>query len=321
MAQAISRHRACVAATHVNPEGDAIGSLLALTLGLEQLGMQVWPTLAEPLPPNYAFLPGADRLSTTLPDPLPALAIVLDCDGPSRLGPLEAPLLRAPELLDIDHHSTGKVFGARHWLDAEAAATGEMVEVLLRELGVRLTPEIALNLYAAILTDTGRFSFANTTSRSLESAARMVAAGAQPVVIYRNLYESKPAASLHLLGEALVTLRTEGRLAWAALSQEAFLRSGAERAETEGIIDSIRAVRGVELGMLCTQQPDGSVRASLRSRGRVDVARLALQFGGGGHPRAAGCTLPGPLPQAVDRLVAAARQALEQADRDALAGD
>jgi len=307
--------------THVNPEGDAIGSLLALTLGLESLGMTVYPVLAEPLPPLYAFLPGAERLTTTLPSTLPDLGIAVDCDGSGRLGSLEPAFLGLPELVDIDHHASGRRFGTAHWVDPRAAAAGELVESLLRGLGVRFTPDMAQNLYAAIYTDTGRFSYSNTGPRALNAAARMVRAGAQPVLIFRNLYESRPPAAVRLQGEALRTLQLtdDGLVAWAVLTREAFAAAGAERTDTEGIIEAVRTVRGIEVGILFAEQADGTIRASLRSRGRVDVARLALAFGGGGHPRAAGCTLPGPLPEATARLVGAAHRALQGEPGDGMA--
>ena len=295
---------------------------MALTLGLEQLGIRVWPVLAEPLPPGYDFLPGADRLGTSLPHPLPDLGIVVDCDGSARLGPLEPVFLGLPELIDIDHHATRQTFGTLHWVDPRAAAAGELIARLLRALRVRPTPQIATNIYTAILTDTGRFSYSNTSPAALRTAARMVAAGASPVAVYRGRYESKSLPALHLLGRALcsLTVSPDGMVAWAVLDREAFAAAGAGANDTESIIDVLRTVRGGELALLFSEQADGSVRASLRSRGKVNVARLARAFGGGGHPRAAGCTLPGPLDQAVTRLLAAARQALADAQH-ALAGD
>lgn len=321
IARAISPHPACVIATHVNPEGDAIGSLVALTLGLRALGKTVYPVLAEPAPALYSFLPGIELLSTDLPDPLPDLAIAVDCDGSGRLGRLEAPLLARPVVIDIDHHVSGNTFGTHRWVDPRASAAGELVDRLLRALGVTITPDIATNLYTAIFTDTGRFSYSNTTPRALRAAARLVAEGAFPPTIFRPLYETKSLGALRLLGHALVRLELAagGRLAWSALSRDDFGAAGANGDDTDGIINSIRATKGVEMGLLFTEQPDGTVRVNIRTSGRVSAAGLAGQFGGGGHPRAAGCTLPGPLKEAAARVLAAAETALAEADR-AVAG-
>lgn len=192
-------------------------------------------------------------------------------------------------------------------MDRTAAATSELVYGLLRELEVRLTPEIATNLLAAVLTDTGSFRFTNVTADSFRIAAALVDAGAHPAPIYEAVYSSRSFDATRLLGRLLDALdRTpDGAVVWASLRRADFERLNVGTEHTEGFIDQIRMVEGNEVALFFREEPDGSIRVSLRSRGRVNVARVAERFDGGGHLPAAGCTLLCPLPDAVRQVVAA----------------
>lgn len=307
IAQAIRQHDSCLLLTHVNPDGDALGSMLGLALGLEQLGMRAFPVCPEPVPAVYRFLPGADRISEVLPAPPPPLVITVDADGRSRVGAPGNGFDCIPAVIDIDHHATGQAFGQLPWIDAKAAAAGEMVYRLLKRLGVTLTPDIATCLYTAIITDTGRFCYSNTSPRALRSAAALVRAGAHPARIYREVYENKAFSATKLLGLALARMErvADGRVVFTALTSDDFASAGSSPDETEGINDQLRAVRGALATAVFTELPDGSVKVSMRSQGAVDVSAVALRFGGGGHRNAAGCTLPGPPEPAQARVVEA----------------
>jgi len=309
IAALIRRSASAAVLCHMHPDGDALGSMLGLALALERLGKRVHRVSPDGVPPPYDFLPGSRAVRRRLPRDLPPLAIVVDCDGLARLGPLARRTGQVAHVVAIDHHATGKAFGALRWVDPSAAAVGALLSELVAALGVPFDREIATCLYTAILTDTGRFSYTNTTARALRIAARLVQAGADPGAIYQQVYETKSLAQAALLGAALSRLSTadEGRIVLSALTRADFAATGANDSDTEGIIDQIRAVRQAEVAVLLVER-GGEVRCSMRSRGRADVARVAEALGGGGHPQAAGCTVAGPLARArkqAIRLIAA----------------
>jgi len=298
--------------THVRPDGDALGSLLALALALEAGGRRVAALCADPAPEPYRFLPGVGRLCADPPPWRADLGLVVDCDGPGRLGRLEAAFVSLPALVDIDHHATDHAFGDVRLVDATAAASGELVYDLVRALGAQITSEVATCLYTALLTDTGRFTYGNTTARALRIASELARAGADPHGIARALYEQRSMAATHLLGVALSRLSAEldHEVVSSMLRLADFRDTGAGPADTEGIIDHLRAIGGPRVALLFVELPEGGVRVSLRSDGSADVSRIALSFGGGGHAMAAGCTLPEGLEQARARVLAAVAAAL-----------
>ncbi len=302
--------------THIRPDGDALGSLLALSLALECQQKRVARLCADPAPASYGFLAGADRISPDPPDWTADMGIVVDCDGIGRLGPLEAVFERLPRLLDVDHHATGQTFGEVRLVDPSAGAAAEIVYELVRSLGVEIGPDIATCLYAGILTDTGRFTYGNATSASLRIASELVEAGADPHGIARNIYEDRSVAATHLLGIALARLSAndDAGVVSAMLTRRDFVETGAAASETEGIIDHLRAIGGRRVALLFVETDGDRVRVSLRSDGSVDVSAVALQFGGGGHAMAAGCTVQGRGEEVRDKLLAAVRGALRAAN-------
>ena len=314
IAELIPRHKTCLLLTHVSPDGDALGSLLGLALGLEAIGIRTFPVCADPVPLTYRFLPAADRVSAELPAQPPMLAVAVDADGIARVGKFGPDLERACTVIDIDHHATEKAFGQVQWVDPRAAATGEMIFRLLDAMRVPLSPDIATCIYTAILTDTGRFCYSNTSPRALSISARLVRAGASPPHIYREVYESKSFSASRLLGLALGRLNqvAGGRVTFSTLTQEDFRSAGSTPDETEGIIDHLRAVRRAQAAALFVELPDGAIRVSLRSQGKTDVGDVALRFGGGGHVNAAGCTVSGPMREAQERILAALVGAVAQ---------
>jgi phosphoesterase RecJ-like protein len=311
-AQLIQSSRDVFVGTHVRPDGDALGSLLAVALAVEAMGGRAARLCADPVPLQYQFLPTAELISAQPPAWTPQLGIVVDCDGLARVGSLEPAFAGLPHLVDIDHHGSGPPFGEVRLLDPTAGASGEIVWDLLRSLKVQPDARIATCLYAAILTDTGRFGYGNTTSTSLRIAARLVGAGADPHQIARKIYEERSLAGSHLLGVALSRLQSEldAEVVSAALMRADFDETGAARADTEGIIDHLRAIGGPRLAVLFVEVENDRVRVSLRSDGSVDVSEIALNFGGGGHTMAAGCTVQGTVEEARDRVLKAALVAL-----------
>ena len=301
---------AVLIAAHEQPDADALGSALALAAGLEQLGGRVQVACADPVPPRYAFLPGAQRV-TQHPSPTPLL-VILDAGAWSRLGSVEPVGRECAEVMVVDHHPGGNRWRWAH-LDPHAAATALLVRRLLRALGATLTPEIATCLYAALGGDTGYFTFQNTDAAALRLAAELAAAGANPYEIHRQAADRLPLSSLHLRGRALASTRVaaQGRIAWAVLRREDFRQTGATDADTEGVVDLLKSAAGAEVYVLFKQGPEDTWRVSLRSRA-ADVGQVAQHLGGGGHRVAAGCTLIGIETSVRRRVLDALRRLLEE---------
>ena len=318
-----SRAAACIRgasriaiACHVNPDGDALGSMLGLGLAIEAGFPEKSVTFLaqDGVPFIYRFLPGTDRILTGPPIGEIDLAIVVDSGDIARVGSAIAPVLSAaPVVLDIDHHVGEGSFGSVRLLDNRAAATAEIVFDLLCELALPITTEIATCLFTGVITDTGSFRFMNVTPRTLRVAASLIESGASPALIAEQVFDNRPYEATRLMGLALSTLsRTpDGRVTWATVSREAFEAAGASDEDTEGFVNPVRAVRGAEVALLFREVQVGRVRISLRSTDKVDVSRVAARFGGGGHRMASGCTYNGSLAEAVATVVAAVVEALD----------
>src|SRR5258705_3536155 len=296
VADAIRSHDRFLLITHENPDGDALGSILALKLALDQLGKDSVMYLYgdAPLPVEYAFMP-LDELRRRLPDDwCERVLIAVDCANETRIGPEPEPLDGAPLVLDIDHHHDNTRFGQINLIAPNASSTGEVLRDVFAELGVELTPEIAEALYIALVTDTGRFQYSNTTAKSLRLAAELVEAGADVHRIFRGVYETVQFAKLKLLARALerAQIYDGGRLVVSYLLRSDFTDIGAAEAYSEGIIDYLRAVEGADMAALIREPPrsDGPTRRiSLRSSNdELDVSAIARKSGGGGHRQAAG---------------------------------
>jgi len=296
VAAAIRSHDRFLLVTHENPDGDALGSILAMKLALDALGKDSAMYLYgdAPLPAEYSFM-ALDELQRELPeDWRERVLIALDCANESRLGPDPEPLGGAPLVLDIDHHHDNSRFGTVNLVVANASSTGEVLRDLFAELGVELTPDLAEALYIALVTDTGRFQYSNTTAKSLRLAAELVEAGADLHRIFQGVYETVQFAKLKLLARALERARIYdgGRLVVSYLLRSDFADIGAAEAYSEGIIDYLRAVEGADMAALIREPPrsDGPTRrVSLRaSNDELDVSAIARKSGGGGHRQAAG---------------------------------
>ncbi|MEN6389736.1 MAG: bifunctional oligoribonuclease/PAP phosphatase NrnA [Syntrophomonas sp.] len=285
---------------HMLPDGDCIGSLLGLALGLKELGKRVQILQAEPLPHNYLYLQGIELFK-----PLEQISmdfsglIYLDCSDLGRIHDniREWTAGLTVATINIDHHPTNDMFAHYNYVDPHAAATGEIIAELLQALNVTLKPEIAEALYAALLMDTGGFLNGNTTSQTLHTAALFLETGVDVNSARINLFESKNRKEMYLLHLALQHLNfsPDGRIACMLLPYADLEKIDALDLNPEGLINYTRMIEGVEVGVLLREISPGTIKIGLRSKGRVDVAALAQQFGGGGHRQAAGARWPGTL--------------------------
>jgi phosphoesterase RecJ-like protein len=296
IADAIRKHERFLVTTHENPDGDALGSLLAMTLALRELGKGAAMYLfgEVPIPKEYEFMEFAELLRGSNPDVTDCVVVAVDAANERRLGPQVDLLAKAPFVIDIDHHHDNTRFGDINLIVGTASSTGEILRDLFRELGVELTPEIAEALYIAVVTDTGRFQYANTTAKALRLAAELVEAGADVHRVFQGIYENVAFAKLKLIARALEHAQVfeGGRVIVSHLERSDFDAAGAEEPYSEGIIDYLRAVEGAEIAALIREPPtqDGPTRrVSLRTTTEgVDVSEIARKSGGGGHQMAAG---------------------------------
>ncbi len=300
---AIRGHERFLVTTHENPDGDALGSLLALHLALERLGKDSIMYLLgpAPLPGEYRFLQLGELRRELPEDAAERVLVAVDCANESRLGPDPAILHQAPFTIDIDHHHDNSRFGDVSLVVPDASSTGEVLRDVFAALGVELTPEIAEPLYAALVTDTGRFQYANTTPKALRLAAELVEAGADVHKVFQGVYETVQFAKLKLLARALdrAQVHEGGRLVISYLLRTDFADVGAAEPYSEGIIDYLRAVEGADMAALIREPPRGGTparRVSLRaSVDEIDVSAIARKSGGGGHRQAAGFSSDLPI--------------------------
>src|ERR671935_1483872 len=304
--------------THENPDGDALGSLLAAKLALDELGKDSVMVLYgdAPLPGEYLFMPLAELRRRWPDDVSERVLVALDCANESRIADPEV-LGRVPFTINIDHHHDNTRFGDVDLVVPNASSTGEIVRDLLRELDVELTPDIAEAIYIALVTDTGRFQYTNTTPKALRLAAELVEAGADVHRVFQGVYESVQFAKLKLLARALerAQIYDGGRPVVSYLLRTDFTEVGAAEPYSEGIIDYLRAVEGADMAVLIREPPraDGPTRrVSLRaSVDELDVSAIARKSGGGGHRQAAGFSSEAPLEEIVEFI---RREYLAQVD-------
>ena len=298
--------------THENPDGDALGSLLSMHWILEQLGKDSLMYMSPdefPLPWEYRNWTFDARLVGTPPDDVAERTIVfLDCGNIERM-PVEFLQADGLHILNIDHHHDNTRFGTVNLVCPVASCTAEIVWRLAKELGAEITPPIADALYTGLVTDTGRFMYENTTPEAHRMAAELIEAGVEPHQVYRRLYEDLPLRRLHLLQRALASVERhdDGTITIAHLTKGDYEETGALETDSEGVVDHMRAVEGTAVAVLVrellSEERVGMRKVSLRATDtRVDVSRVAREFGGGGHPQAAGFSTPMPYPELVGRL-------------------
>ena len=304
---------------HKDADGDTLGCSLAFAEALRAQGKRVSVLIPPPLPDMYRWLPGFDQI---VADPSPGLSDVhlvlfFDAGNIDRTGSAVRHIADTATLVNIDHHPSNPRFGDLNIVDPHAAAVGQMCLHLLERLGWEITPTMALNLYTALMTDTGGFRHQNTTAAALEDASRLAALGADPSYAATMVYKSRPLTTLKLSALSLATMQIEadGRLAWAKVTRQMLRKAGAAMAESEGIIDTLNSIAGLEAAIAFKEVGPRLTKISVRSRGPIDAAAICARFGGGGHVRAAGAEVQLPMPEAIEAVRQAAIEAITNAPR------
>jgi phosphoesterase RecJ-like protein len=305
--ETIEKGRKFLVASHVDPDGDAVGSAFAACFALTDLGKEASVYLQDSVPYRYGFLPRPAAVLHELPENGYDAVIVVDCGDLNRLGNGHASLKQKGFLVNIDHHAGGQAFGQINIIDERASSTAEILYSVLKSLGVRFTSDIAVNLYTAIATDTGSFRYENTTERAFSICEEMIGFGVSPAHVAAKVYENHPKERFQLLGLVLTTLETvrEDRIALAHITGDMFSRTHTNPEHTEGFVEYLKEIDSVEVACLLRELGRGRYKVSMRSKERVDVASVARTFGGGGHHRAAGCTLEGDLATVKSILIGA----------------
>lgn len=298
--------------SHVSPDGDCIGSMLAMGLALEKMGKEVSFYNPNPVPSYLSFLPGSSRIRQELPSPQPKTLLFVDCTDLGRVNMSRSEIREDSTVLNLDHHISNLFFGDFNWVDAHACAVGEVALTLINKLGVELDVDIATNLYTAILTDSGCFEYSNTTAQTHRLTADLLDKGVDMSRIHNNIFDQKPLAQIKLLQCALseLEIHAEGQLAMMSLSALDFQKSGAGQELSEGLVNHARSIAGVEVAVLLKEVASQEIKVGLRSNLWLNVNEIAAQFGGGGHQRAAGCTLRITMTEAKQSITAAIEEAL-----------
>jgi len=292
----IRHHRKFLITSHEKLDGDALGSELALYALLLNLGKTADIYNQDATPENYRFLPGSEVILNDLPAvDRYDVALIVDCSDLSRVGRGYEKIAGIGTLVNIDHHISNSRFCDVSYVDPKASSAGELLYRLIARMGCFVTRDIATNLYAALLTDTGGFHYGSTGKGTLLAAGDLVGWGADPQEISENIYENNPLARIRLLAKALETLSfdLEGRVGYMVVWQSVLESVGAVPEYTEGFVDLPRSIQGVEISILFSEQKDGRFKVSFRSKGKVDVERVARAFEGGGHRNASACRIQG----------------------------
>jgi phosphoesterase RecJ-like protein len=293
----ISANSTFLVTTHESPDGDAVGSSLAMGSYLRRLGKDAIVYLKDPVPDLYAFLPLADTVVHEIPDRAFDVCFVLDVGEFHRAGEELVNFTRVAKFINIDHHLLCDRFGAINLIDAEAAATGVLVHRIIRAAGHEVDYDTALCIYTAVITDTGSFRYSNANREAFAVAGEMVACGVNAWFVAERLYESQPRKRLELLALALATLTVSprGDVASITVLLDMYEKTGTDAELTDGFINYPRSIRGVEVAVFFREIKPGFFKVGFRSKGKVNVSALAADFGGGGHHNAAGCNIAGPL--------------------------
>ena len=307
--------KAFLVTSHMNPEGDAIGSALAVAISLETIGKEVTVYNQDPTPENLRFLPMSDAIVHEVNNPRHFdAAIILDCADLNRLGKDAKKIGEIKRTINIDHHKTNDRFGDFVFIDPDSSSTAEIMYGLIKDIPVRITQEIATNIYTGILTDTGSFCYSNTSAEVLEIAGELVRRGVNPSFVAEEVYERQSVSKLRLLGSALNTLEIldKGRIGSMKVSLPMLMAAGATPDLTENMVNYPKSIRGVEVAVLFRELSKDHYKVSLRSNERVDVADVAKEFGGGGHAKASGCIIRGNLPEVEAQVFNAINKRLVQ---------
>lgn len=318
--EAIKRDKRFLITSHVNLEGDSLGSQLAMKELLIGMGKSAYILDSDPVPGHYKFLPGADRISNDFNKIADFdAAIVLDCPTLKRAGKASKVIKeKARPVINIDHHISNERFGDINWIDPHASSAGEMVYRLYKKTGVNLTKEVALSLYIAILTDTGSFNYDNTSSVTHEIAGELLGYGLDPALVSESVYERRSVEDIRLLTLVLDTLKInkDGTVAYMEVTRKMLKETSADMAKSEGLINYARSIDKVRVAVLFKEDPKekDKINVSFRSKGNgevIDVNKIASVFGGGGHTKASGCIVSGTLEEAKKKVLAEVDKALQ----------
>lgn len=318
IAEAVLRAERVTTICHENPDGDTLGAAIAIAIAAERLGKQAEVVSGDPPPPFLAVLPRIEQVQRA-PRLEPDLAVVVDAGDLSRTGTVAAEhgeWLSHATIANIDHHVSNPGFGNVNWVDPEAAATCEMVTLLLPVLGVDLDEELATALMTGIVQDTHTFAHPNATPRTLRVAATLVEAGAPLSRLNRAVYADKPFSTLALWGRMLASIgeRREGRIVHASMTTAMLEETGEQPTASEGFVDLLGSTKAADITVLFKQVDAATTRVSVRTTERADAVAITSAFGGGGHARAAGCTLQQPIDGARERVLAECEQELDRGD-------
>lgn len=313
VAAAIEAGRRFVLTSHVNPDGDGVGCCLALAELLDALGKEVIVYNEHRLPAAYEYLPTGQRFTQRLPDAYDT-AVFLECPDNTRIGQRVDDVMRtADRILNIDHHATNALYGTHNYIDVTAAALGEMIHPFFPHFGVELNYPAAIALWTSLMTDTGSFKYSNTRPHTLRLAADLMEHGIQPAPIYESIYERRSAGGTRLFGRALAEVQTEldGKLAYTVIPYAWFEETGALPEDLENLPETLRGITGVEVSVVMREDRRGAFKISLRSKRDADVCSVARAFGGGGHKKAAGATIPGTVAEVQAQLLPLVRAVLQ----------
>ena len=297
---------------HKDADGDTLGCSLAFDELLRSMGKRVYVVIPPPLPQQYSWLPGFERVVKAPPPGAdPGLVMFFDAANLERSGPTAADHIGDhATIVNIDHHPSNDLFGHVNFIDPEAAAVAEMAVSMLDSWGWKITPTMATNLYTALVTDTGGFRHENTDATALETAASLARRGVEPSRVATMVYKSRPLTTLRLnaLCMAAMHVELEGRLAWTTVTRQMLREANAVMAESEDLIDNLNTIADLDMAIVFKEITGGQTKISVRSRGRVDAADFCARFGGGGHSRAAGAEIPSDLERAIEAVLGEARR-------------
>jgi phosphoesterase RecJ-like protein len=291
--------------THIDPDGDALGSSFSLYWVLDSLQKKPFIYIRDQVPYMYEFLPRPPRFShSELPDGSYDAVFVLDCGNLFRVGKGHERLKEKGALINIDHHTTNETFGVVNVINQDSSSTAEILYKLYKSLKAPMTFNVAVNLYTAIFTDTGSFRYPNTNSEAFLICEEMTKYGVSPSHVAEMVHENHPKERFFLLGEVLSSLETHkgATVALAQVTQAMFRKTGTSKEHTEGFVENIKEIRGIDVAILIREINGHQYKVSMRSKGNTDVAKVCNLFGGGGHRNAAGCTIDGTIMQVKDRL-------------------
>jgi phosphoesterase RecJ-like protein len=307
-------------ATHIDPDGDAIGTQLAFGEYLKALGKKYIMVRDSDIPDKYKFLPGINNIRqvSEIKETLQFdTALILECPTLERLGEAKRFISGDVTLINIDHHQDSQPFGKINWIDTGASSVGEMAFEYFQEMDAELSPDMAVQLYTAILTDTGRFRFSSTSPRTMHIAGILIAAGADPRHIFDNVYYNIRPEIMILRGKVLNTVEFHhnNQICVLTLTENMMKESGAETSDTEGLVDFTMFVEGVLAGILLKEISTNETKISLRAKGNINVAEICRKFHGGGHVNAAGCKIDLPVAQAKAKIIGVIKEVIDEQKR------